>query len=83
MGVTPSPSHSFSHARGSHETRENNTGIKPSLGCLKFGVEDLQTKEHCWLDSKCWDPTRKSLLWGHLGVGKALTQGVLGLNEDF
>lgn len=78
MGVTASPSHSFSHARGFYKTRENNTGIKPSLVCLKFGFENLQTRSFAGWTQR--DPTRKGLVWGHLAVGKALTLGVLGLN---
>lgn len=46
------------------------TGVKPSLGCLKFGSENLWTRSIAGWTQKCWDPTRKGLILGHLGVGR-------------
>lgn len=53
MGVTPSPSHSFSHARGFYKTRENNLHWSQTIpGVCEIWIWKSADKELCWLDSE-------------------------------
>lgn len=65
MGVTPSPSHSFSHARGFYKTRENNLHWSQTIpGCVRFGFGNLQTRSFAGWTQRVGIPAGKASFGG-------------------